>query len=275
MPPKALPSSFRGLADRPPMTSQHLRVLGEHMSNEKQVRSEISEFINRDGLVMFNKEKSDGNDAPHKTGFYIAGLVSKGWLNDEDVALFINALDSITTRDGRLLRHENTKLPFEPRLFWQPSSRDQYQAVFAALGLCWQIKGHRAAQSLALSYYREIRWARLFNRIPMCSKDILSPQHWYMFGLCVGLPQANWFKQLAGVSEVVSALFAITRDRGGPTNILSYLRLITVAAFGASSYFHTLARRILDSKFSFEDDMTLYWTRQGGPPIHKLFLGEE
>jgi hypothetical protein len=243
------------------------------MYRESEARADVERYQDASGMVCFDLEKTDGNDGPHKTGFWYGGLALKNWLKPEDVALFIKAIEGVMSLEGRLLRHKNTRIPVQ-RNYWQPGSRDQYQGVLYGLGLCGRLHGYPAAQEFAREIYTVLRYGRLLRFIPVCGRDIVSPQHWYAFGVAAGVKHKGWFRWLAGISEVVNSALLLMRHSES-ANILAYYRLMTVAALDQDTWLHHVADWMLDLKFKFSTDMRVYWTRYGGPGVHKAFLGEE
>jgi len=249
---------------------------GRILLEEEQTRKLIEIFQDpKTGMIMFDQTWQDGNDGPHKTGFYFGALALRRWLRPPDVRKFIQAIKYAMDKEGELLRHENTRTPVADRQYWQPGSRDQYQAVFSGLGLCWKFGRFiekEKCKKLASDMYDNLKYHRLLRVIPVCGRDIVSPQHWYLFGLAAGHKQPI-FKYIAGIAELVNtALLMIKHSQSA--NILAFYRLLAVHGLDGETFLHTWADNLLGWRFEYAEEMRIYWTRQGGPPIHLAFLGE-
>ena len=145
--------------------------------SQDHIRRQISPYISKYGVITLDMGHKDGNDAPHKTGFYYTALGIQGDVRQEDLDGMIKIFENLVDRSGNLLRYPTTKFG-KDRYFWQMSSRDQYLAIFGGLAF---MRGKNSTVDMWMDRLWEImNWEKVAGR------NLIILNHYNFFSRCMG-----------------------------------------------------------------------------------------
>jgi hypothetical protein len=173
---------------------QPIMPIGESNMTVEFARKMMEPYFDDNGMITTDKAHEDGNDSPHKTGMYYMALALTGEYTNQDADKLYFALNTLTTKDGRLLRHRNTRLEINGhRLYWQEANRDQYTALMGAL---YYMRSNDLADMK-----RKDMWQLMKRSAPFyLTGDDVNPEgsdHWLYFARCGG-EEISYLKRLKG-----------------------------------------------------------------------------
>lgn len=245
-------------------------------------RNAMEPYFDENGMITTDKAHTDGNDSPHKTGMYYLALALTGASTHQDADKLYFALNTLTTKDGRLLRHKDTKLEINGhRMYWQESNRDQYTALMGALYFM-------RANDLADTKRKDI-WQLMKRSAPLyLTGDDINPaysDHWLYFARCGG-EEISYKKRMIGdFVFLLGSLITIHKTKkalktAGPGSspysaavlriAKSYVMKTEQPTF-MSKFNHWLLGKMLDKRKAFDYYFSKSWDAEPDPPVHLMW----
>jgi len=248
----------------------------------QDARQAMAPYFNEDGMITTDLDHEDGNDSPHKTGMYYMGMCLAGACTSKDINSFLNALDTLTTKDGRLLRHKNSRLQINGhRRYWQEANRDQYTSIMGALAL---MKDNASADDK-----RKEIWQLMKRSDPLfLTGDDINPKrsdHWLYFARCGGENLGYCKRLFSDAVFTIGSLITIVKTRRATKNIKpgsspfsaavlriakSYIMINYQPTF-LSKFNHWMLGKLLNKRIAFDFYFSKTWDVEPDPPVHMMW----